>query len=414
MDFSQIDGKRQFRFMETLNYVRAAGTKEEEKAADGIAAMAEKFSDGVKKEPFSFECRIAEQELLEVISPYSGMVPAAVYKNCGNTSAAGVTAPLFYAENGDEISLRQSKGKIVMINGPVQEKQYQQMMEAGAVGFISVSGSPADTGEARHPACRTIKHLAKEGIPGITIHYTDAVKLAESEAATVRLAVRQKKTVLHSQNVTAVIEGTTKKDEILTLTAHYDSVPQGPGAYDNLAGAAIIMELCRYFSRNRPARTLQFIWFGAEEQGLKGSRAYVEQHLQELCDHQFNMNVDLAGQLIGGNVLGITGTARTADWCRNLMEQAGRGCEVKNQVWSSDSNTFAWKGIPSMTLNRDGYGMHTCHDTMELISPWSLQRSAGLLGYLAETLANAEQFPLERKIPEEMQAELQDYFCRRT
>ena len=51
------------------------------------------------------------------------------------------------------------------------------------------------------------------------------------------------------------------------------SVPQGPGAYDNMAGAAIIMELAHYFAENRPKRTLECIWFGAEELGLCGSRA---------------------------------------------------------------------------------------------------------------------------------------------
>ena len=46
------------------------------------------------------------------------------------------------------------------------------------------------------------------------------------------------------------------RDRILTLTAHYDSVPEGPGAYDNMSGAAIIMELCRYFHAHRPRRTM--------------------------------------------------------------------------------------------------------------------------------------------------------------
>ena len=44
-----------------------------------------------------------------------------------------------------------------------------------------------------------------------------------------------------SRNVVARIEGTDKKDEILTITAHYDSEAEGRGAYENLAGASIIM-----------------------------------------------------------------------------------------------------------------------------------------------------------------------------
>ena len=72
----------------------------------------------------------------------------------------------------------------------------------------------------------------------------------------------------------------------------------GPGAYDNISGGAIIMELCRYFNAHRPKRTMEFIWFGAEEKGLLGSQEYVRAHEAELSSHQFNMNVDLAGQLL--------------------------------------------------------------------------------------------------------------------
>ena len=90
------------------------------------------------------------------------------------------------------------------------------------------------------------------------------------------LSVEQETVTCTSRNVVARIEGTDKAEEILTLTAHYDSVPEGPGAYDNMSGAAIIMELCRYFHAHRPRRTMEFIWFGAEEKGLLGSQNYIK------------------------------------------------------------------------------------------------------------------------------------------
>lgn len=64
------------------------------------------------------------------------------------------------------------------------------------------------------------------------------------------------------------------------------------------------MELCRYFHAHRPRRTMEFIWFGAEEKGLLGSQNYIKIHENELSAHRFNMNVDLAGQLVGGTVAG--------------------------------------------------------------------------------------------------------------
>ena len=172
------------------------------------------------------------------------------------------------------------------------------------------------------------------------------------------------------------------------------------------------MELCRYFQQYRLRRTMEFVWFGAEEKGLLGSRDYIRVHESELGAHRFNMNVDLAGQLIGGNVLGVTGEASVCDKLLEIADGAGIGASVKNQIWGSDSNSFAWKGIPAMTLNRDGFGMHTRYDTIDLLSAWSLERSAILLGCIADALGNAEVFPFERKMPEKFIGELDEYMCR--
>ena len=248
-------------------------------------------------------------------------------------------------------------------------------------------------------------------MPGISIHYKDAVELVTKGASQVCLTVRQEIITRTSRNVVARIEGTDKGEEILTLTAHYDSVPEGPGAYDNMAGGAIIMELCRYFKSYRPRRTIEFVWFGAEEKGLLGSQNYIRVHEKELAAHRFNMNVDLAGQLVGGTVVGVTADISVCELITHMAQEIGIGMSVKNQIWGSDSNTFARKGIPAMTLNRDGFGMHTRHDTIALLSDWSLERSAILLGYIAEELGNRENFPFERKVPENFISQLEKYFA---
>ena len=155
---------------------------------------------------------------------------------------------------------------------------------------------------------------------------------------------------------------------------------------------------------------MEFLWLGAEETGLCGSRAYVKEHEEELFRHRFNMNVDLAGQLIGGTVIGVTAEKSVCQILSYLVHEAGMGVSFIHGIWGSDSNTFAWKGIPAMTLNRDGFGMHTRFDTIDLISPWSLERSACVLGCIAEGLAQAEVMPLRREVPEEFRRKLDTYF----
>lgn len=72
-------------------------------------------------------------------------------------------------------------------------------------------------------------------------------EIVEKGALRVRMICEQTLVEKTSQNICARIEGSDKSDDILTVTAHYDSVPQGPGAYDNMAGCAIVMELFLYF-----------------------------------------------------------------------------------------------------------------------------------------------------------------------
>lgn len=437
MNTKEISGKRQMEFLAGFDFIREAGTEGEVKAADLIRKYLNSFGVVERLEEFPFYGFRIGRVILKVTEPYQKEYVVTGYGRCGNTPENGMKAPFLYVENGDDISLSLAKGKIVMVNGRVSGELYQRLVTAGAVGFVGVEGSPLDEGVDKVPCQRSlpaifpgdeiepIKGLSESAediqkiqenynrrIPGANLHYKDAVELVTEGASEVSLLVEQEVTACTSRNVVARIEGTDKKDEILTLTAHYDSVPEGPGAYDNMAGAAIIMELCRYFQQHRPRRTMEFVWFGAEEKGLLGSMDYIRVHESELGAHRFNMNVDLAGQLVGGNVLGVTGEASICDKLLEIAARAGIGASTKNQIWGSDSNSFAWKGIPAMTLNRDGFGMHTRYDTIDLLSAWSLERSAILLGCIADELGNAEVFPFERKMPGKFIRELDEYMCR--
>lgn len=86
---------------------------------------------------------------------------------------------------------------------------------------------------------------------------------------------------LRAFNTMAEIEGAGKRDEIVMLGAHLDSWHAGTGATDNAAGSAVMMEAMRILGSldRRPLRTIRLALWSGEEQGLRGSRAYVEDHL---------------------------------------------------------------------------------------------------------------------------------------
>ena len=414
MDKTMISGARALEFLRQFDFIREAGTEGEHAAAEKIRKYLEQNVSGpgitFHEEPFSFEeSRILEARLV-VTEPYQKEYSVVGCAGCGSTPENGLEAPFLYVENGDEISLAYARGKIVLVNGIVRKAFYQKLVEAGAAGFVMLSGTPIDEGEDLRPARRSLRGVEETPIQGVTVHYKDAVELVERGASRVRLILRQEKEKRISRNLILRIDGSQRADEVLTVSAHYDSVPEGPGAYDNMAGAAIVMELCRYFSVHRPSRTMEFLWFGAEEKGLYGSLNYVERHGEELAAHRFNMNVDLAGQTIGGTVIGVTGNPEICQILSAYAHEAGMGVSLKHQIWGSDSNSFAWKGVPAMTLNRDGFGMHTRHDTAALISTWSLERSSRLLAMVAERLASAEVFPFPREVPEKFREELNAFF----
>jgi hypothetical protein len=83
-------------------------------------------------------------------------------------------------------------------------------------------------------------------------------------------------------NVTGILEGSTRPDEFLVVGAHYDSLPptgSAPGAEDNASGTAGLIEIARVLSSIQPQRSVRFVAFSGEEQGLFGSQDFVDQLL---------------------------------------------------------------------------------------------------------------------------------------
>ncbi|MDP9146269.1 MAG: M20/M25/M40 family metallo-hydrolase, partial [Acidobacteriota bacterium] len=86
-------------------------------------------------------------------------------------------------------------------------------------------------------------------------------------------------------NTVAEIPGSEKPDEVVIIGAHLDSWDLGTGATDNGTGSTAVLEAARALRKLgvKPKRTIRFVLFTGEEQGLNGSKAYVKQHANELA-----------------------------------------------------------------------------------------------------------------------------------
>jgi hypothetical protein len=102
---------------------------------------------------------------------------------------------------------------------------------------------------------------------------------------------------LTEYNVIAEIPGTDLKDEVVMLGAHYDSWHAGTGATDNAAGSAVVMEAVRIIQSLglKPRRTIRVALWSGEEQGLLGSRAYVNEHFAKLAQQTGGSQGQTAG-----------------------------------------------------------------------------------------------------------------------
>ncbi len=104
-----------------------------------------------------------------------------------------------------------------------------------------------------------------------------------------------------TQNVAGYIEGSTYKDSFVVFTAHYDHLgmmglqAQFPGANDNASGVAMLLDLMRYYAKNKPKYNVAFIFFAGEEAGLFGSYYYTQNPLFPLKQIALLLNLDLMG-----------------------------------------------------------------------------------------------------------------------
>lgn len=249
----------------------------------------------------------------------------------------------------------------------------------------------------------------------VNLKAKDALEIVSKGAKKVKLFVSSTATEGESRNVCVTLRGTDLADEIVSFGAHYDSVLFSTGAYDNMSGSVIIMELLRYFAANPPRRTLKFNWFGSEEQGLLGSKAYVAAHEAELEKHRLMVNVDMAGPILGSEHIFIMGDAPMKSYVEGMMNELGAAVVYHEDVYSSDGTPFSDKGIPAINFTRvNANGTGFIHDRRDALANGFLSADAlGITLNLAlefsKRVVNAPIFPIERKISDSMRDKIDKY-----
>ena len=413
------DVNRAYSLLKRISFERTGGSKEELKAAKIIKKEIEKEGYEAKIESFPVDYSEIEEASLQVTSPTKKKYQVTGVKMSGNTPDKGIEKDFVYVENVLDANIVDIEDKIVLVNGRMLHTFYKKLIEKKVAGFICFSGSVYDEEENSDLDVMQIREPSyKLGkIPGVCIRALDAQKLIDSMPKKVKIVLKQKEGKINSRNVITRIKGTKYPDQVIAITAHYDSVKFSSGAYDNASGSVGIMELFHHFVKNKPQRTMVFIWCGAEEMGLQGSKAYVKMHEEEIPNYLFCLNVDMIGVTLGREIAVSTAEKSLVDYISYLSKEIGIPLRSSQGVYSSDSTPFADSGVPATSFARispeGGAKIHSRKDMIDFIKPHAFDSSLKMMLTFLNRLDSSIVFPIPRSIPENMKLELDYYNLRK-
>ncbi|MEE2888207.1 MAG: M20/M25/M40 family metallo-hydrolase [Planctomycetota bacterium] len=246
--------------------------------------------------------------------------------------------------------------------------------------------------------------------------------LADGKAVKIQLEIRNRyrKGPVTLNNVVADLKGTEFPDEHVIICGHLDSWHQAAGATDNGTGSCSTLEAARILSSAgvKPRRTIRFILWSGEEQGLLGSRAYVQRNrsamdkVSAVFNHDNGTNwassvtvTDKIAALIAGaadaiNMLPKPDPKHETNEDGKFFRINSRP-EVRLSSGGSDHASFAPALVPAFGWRltgklRYGYGWHSQWDTYDLVVPEYQRHNATTFALMAYTIAQ-----LDQKLPRE-------------
>ena len=390
-------------------YIRTGGSDAEKKCAEYLQGLCGELGLQAELEPFEVDMATIHDAKLIVDGEE---IPCKGYLNAGSGE---VEAELYYLPSTGKYALSQCKGKIVMVDGYLGYWIYQDLLENGAVGFITYDGNAnyvdedIDQRELRSYVSKGVK------IPGVNINAKNAIKLVQNDAKTAKIILKQDEYKGTSHNVVLELPG--ESEQTIVMTAHYDSTSLSTGAYDNMSGSIGLLAAAERFSKEPHHYTLRLVWCGSEERGLLGSKAHVALHEGELDKVVLNVNLDMIGCIMGKFISCCTSEEKLVGYIEYFADEMGFPITVRQDVYSSDSTPFADKGIPAVSFARiapqNTAVIHNSYDTLKLMKAEHMDKDMTFINNFLARMLNAVRCPVAREMPDNMKEKLDVYLCRK-
>ncbi len=394
---------------------RVPGTPAMERAVQwGVAAFKAAGADSVHTEEFTIPVSWAEGDtVVNVVAPVKFHVLA--HSLAWTPALAPTTARVVDVGMGTEAEFAKAgdiSGAIVLAHSDVLktwDDLFQEYFRAPDVIARSVKGKAvaiAFTSSREHDVL--YRHINTgtgriDVIPQVLLAREDAERIGRliAHGETVSMAIAMPNQIgpeIKTANVVAELKGSELPNEIVILGAHLDSWELGTGALDNGCNAALVVDSLRAIKAIgiRPKRTIRFILFSGEEQGLLGSLAYVRAHQKDLNN--------IVGELVldegVGPITGFsTGGRKDVDAALGPMLQpfaAWHANEITNDAMTgTDHYDFMIEGVPTLVANQTEanymVNYHATSDTFDKVDFPQLKKNEAVAAELVQELANAPQ-----------------------
>ena len=243
----------------------------------------------------------------------------------------------------------------------------------------------------------------------------------------VKMDFAKSQVVLESSNVIGYIEGSSKKDEFVIISAHYDHMGKKDsliwyGADDDGSGTAAVLTLAKAFAKAKaeghgPARSILFITFSGEEKGLWGSQTYTAKPVVPFEKTTAALNIDMIGRvdsphiknnrpdyvyLVGDHKLSsdlpVIAKAANAFTLLELNAKYNDPKDPEKIYTRSDHYNFAKKGVPVIFFYDGGNAdYHRVTDTVDKIDFELMSKRVKLVFYTAWEMANRKEMLVRDK-----------------
>ncbi|KIO77574.1 aminopeptidase [Pedobacter lusitanus] len=275
----------------------------------------------------------------------------------------------------------------------------------GAVGIIIINGVKGGvllTGTASV----TGKLIT---IPAVCIGLENGMEIKQqlkSKTQYASLSMTNFSGMIKARNVIATLKGDSLPEEKILVGGHLDSWDLATGAIDNGIGSFAVMDMARSFKalKLKTKRTVEFILFMGEEQGLLGSKAYIAQaeKKNELGKVKFMLNYDMTNDPKGFATSRVEMKDTFTDWGSQIaqIDTGFKNVFVSGAWLHSDHQPFMLEGIPTgggaggQLPNHSGQFYHSDGDSFKLVDEQGLKNTVRYSAMLTYGLANMKVIPV--------------------